>query len=142
MNETRPRTAGVHSARFALRRVFVRAIAGANQRAGLYMAEAHCHRFLLHEGKFFRRVVARDGQMVARRAQVLAHGEDVRAARGQVAEDVEQLADSLTESGDHSGLRHHAGRELLHVLQQLERPRVARRLTAPRGRGIQRMYPM
>ena len=60
-------------------RLFVRVVTGAHQRAGLHVAEAHGQRFLLQEQELFRRVVAGDGQVIARGTQVLADGQDVHA---------------------------------------------------------------
>jgi hypothetical protein len=67
------------------RRLLMGMIAGADQRAGLYVAETYLQRFRLKSGKLARGVEARHGQVVARGAQVLADGEDVAARGGQIS---------------------------------------------------------
>src|SRR5215470_8529463 len=52
-------------------RLLVRVVAGAHQGAGFHMPEAESERFFLQISELFRRIEARDRQMVARGAQVL-----------------------------------------------------------------------
>ncbi len=68
--------------------LFVRVIAGANQGAGFDVAEAHLKGFGLQLGELAWRVEPGHGQVVARRAQILADGQDVAMDGGQVAEDL------------------------------------------------------
>ena len=56
------------------------------------MAETHGERLALHEGEFIGGVVAGDGEMVFRGAEVLADGEDVDADAGEVAVDRKEFA--------------------------------------------------
>ncbi len=73
-------------------RLLVGVIAGAHQRAGFHVTEAHLQRLFFKEAKLFRRVQARHRQVVFRRPQILADGEDVDFARGQIAKYLQQLS--------------------------------------------------
>jgi len=57
-------------------------ITGADEGAGFYVSESHGQGFAFHEGEFFGSVVAGDGEMILRRAEVLADGEDVDSYAG------------------------------------------------------------
>src|SRR5271170_1030617 len=72
--------------------LFVRVVAGADQRAGFDVAEAHGEGFALEVGEFLRRVKTGHGEMVAGGTKILADGEDVAAGVGEVAEDFEEFA--------------------------------------------------
>ena len=64
----------------------MRVIARPHQRPRLHVPESHLHRLRLHLRELSRRVVARHRQMILRRPQVLADGQDVarpRAARSR-----------------------------------------------------------
>src|SRR5262245_13932127 len=54
-------------------RLLVRVVAGAHQGTGFHMPEAESERFFLQISELLRRIEARDRQMVARGAQVLAN---------------------------------------------------------------------
>lgn len=84
-------------------------VAGADQRTGFDVAEAHAEGFGFEIGEFARGVEAGHGQMVARGAQILADGEDVAADRGEVVEDGEQLDGFFAESDHDAGFRHPSG---------------------------------
>ena len=79
-------------------RLLVGVIAGAHQRAGLHVAEAHLQRFFFQEAKLIRRVQPRHRQVVFRRPQILADGEDVDFPRGQIAKYCEQLVRALAQT--------------------------------------------
>src|SRR5580693_2218629 len=53
--------------------LLVGVIAGAHHRARFNVAEAEAQRFVAQFAEFFGRVEARNGQVVARGAQILAH---------------------------------------------------------------------
>lgn len=83
--------------------LLVGVIRGADQRAGLHMAEAHLEGFVLHELELLGRVVAGHGQVVARGAQILANGKDVDAYIGEVAVNVEELVHLFAKPDHDSG---------------------------------------
>ena len=82
----------------------MRVIAATDQRARLNVAEAHLQGFMLEEGELVRCVEAGHGKMVARGAEVLADGEDVDFAVGEIAEDAEQFVHLFTHADDDAGL--------------------------------------
>src|ERR1019366_5333278 len=100
--------------------LLVRVIAGAHHRSGLDVAEAEAQRFIPQLTEFLRRVEAGDRQVVARGAQILAHGENVNAAAAEIAEYLDEFVAGFAQSDHHAALGHHAGREFLGVLEQRE----------------------
>jgi len=80
-------------------------VAAAHQRSRLYVAEAHLQGFVLEEGELVRGVEAGHGEMVARGAKVLADGEDVDFAVGEIAKDAEELVHLFAHANDDAGLR-------------------------------------
>jgi len=75
-------------------------VAGADEGAGLHVAEAHLEGFGFQLGELARGVEAGHGEMVARGAQILADGEDVAVGGGEAAEDVDELVGFFAEA-DH-----------------------------------------
>ena len=84
--------------------LLVRVVAGADEGAGFYVAEAHLHGFVLEEGELVGGVEAGHREMIARGAEVLADGEDVDLAVGEVAEDGEELVHLFAHADDDAGL--------------------------------------
>src|SRR3989441_1273019 len=107
-----------------------RVIAGPDQRARFDMPESERHAVALELGEFVRRVPARDGQMLIRRPQVLADGENVDAGRAEIAQRREQLVPFLAQAADDPGLRQQLGIHVLGAVEELQGPRVA--ATRPR----------
>jgi len=84
--------------------LLVRVVAGADEGAGFYVAEAHLHGFVLEEGELVGGVEAGHREMVSRGAQVLADSEDVDFAVGEVAEHAEELVHLFAHADDDAGL--------------------------------------
>ena len=59
-------------------------VAGANEGAGFYVAEAHLQRLFFQKAEFIRRIESRHRKMIFRRPQVLSDCQDVHLARRQV----------------------------------------------------------
>ena len=78
-------------------------VTGADQGAGFDVAEAHAKRFGFELGELARSVEAGHGEMVAGGTQILADGEDVATASGQIAEDLEQLGSFFAEADHDAG---------------------------------------
>gem|GEM_PF-4707100 len=78
-------------------------VAAADEGAGFYVAEAHLQRLVLEEGELFGGVEAGHREMVAAGAQILADGEDVDLAVGEVAEDAEKLVHLFAHADDDAG---------------------------------------
>ena len=114
-------------------------VAGADQRAALDVAEAHGEGFVLEEGELVRRVEALHDEVVAAGAEILADGEDVDFAVGEVAEDGEQLVHLFAHADDDAGLGdlRLADSRFLGAAEELERAgRSGRRiLRCRRGAG-------
>ena len=66
---------------------------------------------------------ARHRQVLARRAQVLAYGEDVDTPFGHLAEAVEEFGDVFAESDHYSRFRYRVRIDLLRVAKQVKRAR-------------------
>ncbi len=90
------------------------------------MPEAHLERLNLQLGELARRVEPGHGQVIARRAQVLADGQDVAVHGSEIAEDREQFVCFFAQAGHHPGLGNSGGVELLGKLQQLQRALISR----------------
>ncbi len=84
--------------------LFVGVVAAADQGAGLYVAEAHRKGLVLEESELVRRIEAGHRQMVAAGAEILADGEDVDLAVGEVTEDLQELVHLLAHAYDDAGL--------------------------------------
>ena len=83
--------------------LFVSVITGADERAGLDVAEAHAQSLGFKFGEFARGVEARHGQMIARGAQILADSENVAANGGEIAENGEEFVGFFAEADHDAG---------------------------------------
>src|SRR5580704_252412 len=106
--------------------LFVRVITRAHHGAGFDVAEAEAKGCFTQFAEFLGRVEARDGQMIARRAQILPDGKNVDAAAAEIAEYFDQFVRRFAEADHDAALCHHAGREFLGVIEQRESALVAR----------------
>src|SRR5688572_9395187 len=88
-------------------------VARADERPGLDVAEAHLRAEPLELAELVGGVVAVQGQVVVRWAQVLAEGEDVDVRGAQVAHDGEHLLGRLAEAEDDARLGRDVRRRLL-----------------------------
>src|ERR1700737_3620828 len=100
-------------------------VRAAPQRARLDVTEAQLERLDLERREFLRGHVARDRQVVGGRPQVLADGQDLDVMGPQVAEDLDDLIELLTEAEHDAGLGIDGRVHPLGALQELERTRVA-----------------
>jgi len=101
--------------------VLVRVITGSHHRSGLDVPEPETERFVLQVDKLFRFVEASNRQVILRRPQILAHGEDVDSSPAEVAENLDQFICGFAEADHHSAFRSSVRRKLLGVFQQGER---------------------
>lgn len=95
----------------------MRVVAGADERAGFYVAEAHLERLVFEFGEFAGRVKARHGEMIPRGAQILPDGQDVATGVRQIAEDFQQFVRLFAEADHHAGFGNSRGVQLLGVSQ-------------------------
>src|SRR6185312_4479131 len=77
--------------------LFLGVVAGADERAGFDVAEAHGEGLVLEEGELVGRVEAREDEVVATGPEVLPDGKDVHVAVGEVAEDLEEFVHLFAE---------------------------------------------
>ena len=84
------------------------------------MTEPHGQRFALHEGELVGSVVAGDGEMILRRAEVLADGENVDADAGQIAVDGEELVHFFAETDHDSRFCNSVGIDFFGELEEAE----------------------
>src|SRR4051812_19696244 len=92
-------------ARLALRHVLVGVVARAHERAGRDVLEAERIRGALEGGELVRVPVAHDRQVLLRRPQVLADGEDLDVVLAQDAERLDELLLRLAEPDHEARLR-------------------------------------
>src|SRR5258706_1628490 len=100
--------------------LLVRLVAGTQHRPGLDVAEAGAQRLIPQLAELLWRIEPGNGQVVARGAQVLAHGKNVNASAAEIAKHLDQFVRGFAQANHDSTLRHHAGREFLGILQQGE----------------------
>src|SRR2546421_1851802 len=99
-----------------------RVVARAHQWAGFHMTVAHLEAVAAERSELVGRIVARDREMLARRTEVLADGQDVHVLRAQVPHRDQQLVPVLTQPADDPRLRERVGMHRLGPSQQFERP--------------------
>src|SRR5579864_4260282 len=90
------------------------------------MAKAEAESLLFQISELIRGVEARNRQVITRRAQILSDSENIDAAIGEVAENVDQFGHGFAEADHQAGLRHHPWRKLLGVFEQPQRALIAR----------------
>ena len=84
--------------------MLVGVVAAADEGAGFNVAEAHLQGFVFEEGELVGGVEAGHREMVARGTEVLADGEDVYLAVGEVAEDGQEFVHLFAHADDDAGL--------------------------------------
>jgi hypothetical protein len=100
--------------------LLVGVVAGADQRAGFDVAEAHFEGFGLELGKLARRVEAGHGQVVARGAQILADGEDVAVTAARSRKTWSSSCGLFAEADHDAGFGEPVGPQLFGVAQELK----------------------
>jgi len=101
-------------------------VAGADERAGLDVTETHFECFGFEFGELARSVETGHGQVVARRPQILADGENVAAGGSEIAEDREKLVGFFAEADHDARLGDAGGIQFFGVEEKLESPLVTR----------------
>ena len=100
-------------------------IGGADQRTRLDVGEADRASGFTELRELLGRVVARDRQVLGRRPQVLAEGQDVDVRLAQVAHRLEQLVALFAQTEDDAGLGQQARRRAARPPEELQRALVA-----------------
>src|SRR5215217_381721 len=101
-------------------RLLVGVVGAADQRAALDVPEAHLEAQLLEGGELLGRVVAAHRQVVLRRTEVLADGQDVHVVSSKVEHGALDLLLHLAQSHHEAALGEPLRVELLGVAQHLE----------------------
>src|SRR4051812_33926021 len=92
----------------------------------LNIAETQTQHLVSKIDEFLRGIEARYREMVLRWTQILSDCENVDAAGTEVPKHFDQFVAGFTQADHDSALSHHAGRELLGIFQQSQRPFIAR----------------
>src|SRR5512146_1431603 len=106
-------------------------IAGANERAGFDVLEAHRHADVAHVAELIGRDVAVDRNVRLRRPQILAERQDVDVHRPEVAHDDLDLLEGLAHSEDDAALGRNVRRDALGGPEDIEHSFTASARPAP-----------